>query len=95
MGNPERIFSTFLSLYGRVGVEARGLHWDEKRDRWFEERGVSSSDSEGTVCLSRSDPSVLSVLRVKITKPNIVGIYLYTVFMSGVFLCTGVFSMWL
>ena len=43
---------------------------------------VSSLDNERTVCLSSSDPNVL---RVKITKPNIVGIYLYTVFVSVVF----------
>ena len=90
MGPPERISSTFLSFHRRVGVEARGLHWEEEgRDRWFKERGrgtVSSLDNERTVCLPRSDPNVW---RVKITKPNIVGVNLYTVFVSVVFLCTG------
>ena len=86
MEHPERISSTFLSLYGRVGVETRGLHGEEEgKDRWFEERGreiVSSLDNERTVCLSRSDPNVL---RVKITKPNIVGINLYPVFVCSIF----------
>ena len=92
MGPPERISSTSFSLYGRVGVEARGLHWEEEgRDRWFEERSrerVSSLDNERKVCLSRSD---LNVLGVKITKLNLVGIYLYTVFVSVECstLCTG------
>ena len=43
---------------------------------------ISILDNKRTVYLSSSDPNVL---RVKITKPNIVGIYLYTVFVSVVF----------
>ena len=63
----------------------RRLRWEEEgRDRWFKERAresVSSLDNERKVCLSRSAPNVL---RVKITKSNLVGIYLYTVFVSVV-----------
>ena len=93
MGHPQRISSTFLSLYGRVGVEAAACIGKRRREirgskseegKWSVQ--VSSSDNERTVCLSRSNPNVL---RIKSTKQNIVGIYLYTVFVRVVFLCTG------
>ena len=46
MGHQKRISSKFLSLYGRVVVEAQGLHWQEQcRGPWFEERGGETDSS--------------------------------------------------